>query len=95
MGSALTAGTVCHQAAEFSVTENERTLANSERQRRRTENLLSRAGQQFNQSQDSNQRLIDEVTQKLRDFERDIPGINDQVWWPAITPSCPLYHLPP
>ncbi|XP_043223097.1 laminin subunit beta-1-like [Amphibalanus amphitrite] len=67
------------EAAEFSVTENERQLAESERQRRRTENLLSRAGQQFNQSQDSNQQLIDSVNQKLSEFERDIPGINSQV----------------
>ena len=59
--------------------DNGPTLEDSERQRRRTENLLSRAGQQFNQSQDANQRLIDQVNTKLADFEREIPGINDQV----------------
>ena len=59
--------------------DNDRTLSDSERQRRRTENLLSRAGQQFNQSEDSNQQLIDEVNRKLDQFEREIPGINDQV----------------
>ena len=58
---------------------NEETLQESQRQRRRTENLLSRAGQQFNQSQDANQRLIDDVNAKLADFESEIPGINDQV----------------
>jgi len=67
------------ELAEQSVKDTDRTLSEAERQRRRTENLLSRAGSQFNQSQSSNQQIIDEVTSKLSDFEKEIPGINDQV----------------
>ena len=48
----------------------------SENKRSQTTNLMKANGLQYKQSQDEDQQTLREVTQKIRELENEIPGLN-------------------
>ncbi|KAK2718943.1 laminin subunit beta-1-like [Artemia franciscana] len=54
-------------------------VVDSERQRRRTEALLTRSAEQFNETQDRNREALSELEATLTEMEQKIPDLNDKV----------------
>lgn len=54
-------------------------VAESERNRRRTENLILHIGDRFNRTQEENEAKLALLSEALDDMDAGIPELNDQV----------------
>lgn len=54
-------------------------VAESERNRRRTENLILHIGDRFNRTQEENEEKLAMLSAALNDMDAGIPELNDQV----------------
>ena len=53
-------------------------LKQSENKRVQTNNLMKNAGISYKQTQREDQETLQDVTNKIRDLEREIPGLNQK-----------------
>ena len=74
------------QKAQDRVEFTQQPVSDSERQRRRTEALLSRVSPQLADSQQRNADSLKQLNDQLHDMERSLPDLNQQVH-PYIHPS--------
>lgn len=67
------------QKAQDRVEFTQQPVSDSERQRRRTEALLSRVAPQLTESQQKNAADLGDLGNRLELMERQLPDLNDQV----------------
>ena len=65
--------------AQEAADATERDVADSERQCKRTETLVNRTATQFSKSEAENKDALDKLSEKLKELEIQIPGLNELV----------------